>query len=166
LIILAIESSCDETAAAVVEDGREVKSNIVFSQIDEHKKFGGVVPEVASRRHVEKISTVTNSALEKAKISIKDVDAVWVTYAPGLIGALLVGVNFAKGLAYRNKLPLIGVHHIRSHVAANYICFKDLKPPFISLIASGSHSHIVAVDNYTKYRILGRTKDDAAGEAF
>lgn len=164
--ILAIESSCDETSAAVVKDGREVKSNIVYSQIEEHKKFGGVVPEVASRRHVEKISAVTYSAIKEASLSLKEIDAIAVTCAPGLIGALLVGVNFAKGIAYKNRLPLIGVHHIRSHVAANYISFKELEPPFISLIASGSHSHIVLVEDYAKYKILGRTRDDAAGEAF
>lgn len=164
--ILAIESSCDETAAAVVADGRAIKSNIVFSQIDEHKKYGGVVPEIASRRHVENISQVTYLALKEANLTLKEIDAIGVTYAPGLIGALLVGVNFAKGLAYQNKLPLVAVHHIRSHVAANYLAFDELTPPFVCLIASGSHSHIVLVEDYTKYRILGRTRDDAAGEAF
>ena len=164
--ILAIESSCDETAAAVVKDGREVLSNIVNTQIAEHTKYGGVVPEIASRRHVENISYVAREALKEAGASMADVDAVAVTYAPGLIGALLVGVNFAKGAAYAHGKPLIPVHHIRSHVAANYIAHPDLRPPFIALIASGSHSHIVLVTDYTKYKILGRTRDDAAGEAF
>ncbi|MBQ3378920.1 MAG: tRNA (adenosine(37)-N6)-threonylcarbamoyltransferase complex transferase subunit TsaD [Clostridia bacterium] len=164
--ILAIESSCDETAAAVVKDGREVLSNIVNTQIAEHVKYGGVVPEIASRRHVENISFVARAALSDASLTMEDIDAVAVTYAPGLIGALLVGVNFAKGVSYAHKKPLIPVHHIRSHVAANYIAHPDLKPPFIALIASGSHSHIVIVNDYTEYKILGRTRDDAAGEAF
>ncbi|MBR2743669.1 MAG: tRNA (adenosine(37)-N6)-threonylcarbamoyltransferase complex transferase subunit TsaD [Clostridia bacterium] len=164
--ILAIESSCDETAAAVVRDGREVLSNIVNTQIAEHIKYGGVVPEIASRRHVTNISYVAEAALSEASLTMADVDAVAVTYAPGLIGALLVGVNFAKGLAYAHKKPLVPVHHIRSHVAANYIAHRELKPPFIALIASGSHSHIVLVSDYTRYKILGRTRDDAAGEAF
>lgn len=165
MLILAIESSCDETAAAVVKDGKEILSDIVASQVETHKAFGGVVPEVASRMHTECISEVVNSALEKAGLSLADLDAVTVTYAPGLIGALLTGLSFAKGLSYSLNIPLIPVHHIRAHVAANYI-EHNVKPPFICLVASGGHSHIVRVDNYTDYKILGRTRDDAAGEAF
>lgn len=164
--ILAIESSCDETAAAVVTDGRIVRSSVVNSQIAEHIKYGGVVPEIASRRHVTNISYVADQAIAESGLSIDEIDAVAVTHAPGLIGALLVGVNFAKGFAYSHNKTLIPVHHIRSHVAANYIAHEDLKPPFVCLIASGSHSHIVYVEDYTKYKILGRTRDDAAGEAF
>lgn len=164
--ILAIETSCDETAAAVVENGREVLSTAVYSQIDEHKIYGGVVPEIASRRHAEQIVPVTRQALAGAGISIDGVDAVAVTTAPGLIGALLVGVNFAKGLSLAANKPLVAVHHIRGHVAANYIAHKELEPPFICLIVSGGHSHIVEVSGYTDYRVLGKTRDDAAGEAF
>ena len=164
--ILAIESSCDETAAAVVKDGREVLSNVVFSQIDTHKIYGGVVPEIASRCHIEKITPVVNEAIEKSGVGIDGIDAVAVTAAPGLIGALLVGVNFAKSFAYANKKPLIPVHHIRSHIAANYIAHPDLKPPFIAMVVSGGHSHIVLVNDYTDYKIIGYTRDDAAGEAF
>lgn len=164
--ILAIESSCDETAAAVVKDGREVLSNVVFSQIDTHKIYGGVVPEIASRCHIEKITPVVNEAIEKSGVGINGIDAVAVTSAPGLIGALLVGVNFAKSFAYANKKPLVPVHHIRSHIAANYIAHKDLKPPFIAMVVSGGHSHIVLVNDYTDYKIIGYTRDDAAGEAF
>ncbi len=164
--ILAIESSCDETAAAVVADGRRVISSVVNTQIAEHIKYGGVVPEIASRRHVTNISSVVKAALYDAGLTMRDIDAVGVTYAPGLIGALLVGVNFAKGLSYSYQKPLVATHHIRSHVAANYIAHPELEPPFICLIASGSHSHIVHVEDYTKYKILGRTRDDAAGEAF
>ncbi|MFV0399465.1 MAG: tRNA (adenosine(37)-N6)-threonylcarbamoyltransferase complex transferase subunit TsaD [Oscillospiraceae bacterium] len=164
--ILAIETSCDETAAAVVENGRTVHSSVVLSQVEEHKLYGGVVPEIASRRHVEGIYPVVNAALWRAGLTLKDIDAVAVTAAPGLIGALLVGVNLAKGLSMAENLPLIPVHHIRAHVAANYIAHSQLEPPFLCLIVSGGHSHIVAVDSYTDYRILGRTRDDAAGEAF
>lgn len=164
--ILSIESSCDETAAAVVEDGRNVISSVINSQIDEHKKYGGVVPEIASRRHTENINSVVSEALEQAHATLADIDAIAVTAAPGLIGAVLVGVNFAKGLALATGKPLIPVHHIRGHVAANYITHKDLTPPFLCLIVSGGHSHIVMVEDYTKYRIIGRTRDDAAGEAF
>lgn len=164
--ILAIESSCDETAAAVVEDGRRVLSSIVNSQIAEHQKYGGVVPEIASRRHVEAIVPVVEQALEKAGITLSELDAVGVTYAPGLIGALLVGVNFAKGLSLASGLPLIPVHHLRSHIAANYIAHPQLEPPFLCLVVSGGHSHIVQVEEYTKMRIIGKTRDDAAGEAF
>ena len=164
--ILALESSCDETAAAVVQDGRQVLSSVVYSQIEEHKLYGGVVPEIASRRHVEHISQVARQALDEAGLTLEGIDAVAVTYAPGLIGALLVGVNFAKGLALACAKPLVPVHHIRGHVAANFLAHPDLEPPFLCLIASGGHSHIVEVRDYTDYRILGRTRDDAAGETF
>lgn len=162
--ILAIESSCDETAAAVVEDGRKVLSNVVASQVEEHKIYGGVVPEIASRRHTEAISDVTAKALEDAGCALSDIDALAVTYAPGLIGALLVGVNFAKGLSVSSGIPLVPVHHLRGHVASNYISHPELKPPFLALVASGGHSHIVEVKDYTDFRIIGRTRDDAAGE--
>ena len=163
--ILAIESSCDETAAAIVE-GREVLSSIVATQIAEHRIYGGVVPEIASRRHTEAISSVVREAIETANLTLKDIDAVAVTHAPGLIGALLVGVNFAKGLAQSLNVPLIPVHHLRSHIAANYICHKDLEPPFLCLLVSGGNSLIVKVDGYTDFSIVGRTRDDAAGECF
>ncbi|MDR2932326.1 MAG: tRNA (adenosine(37)-N6)-threonylcarbamoyltransferase complex transferase subunit TsaD [Oscillospiraceae bacterium] len=164
--ILSIESSCDETAAAVVEDGRRVLSSVVHTQIETHRQFGGVVPEIASRQHTEQIVTVTAAALEGAALALEDLDAVAVTAAPGLIGALLVGVNFAKGLCLAAEKPLIPVHHIRGHVASNYIAHPDLRPPFLCLIVSGGHSHIVEVVDYTVFRVLGRTRDDAAGEAF
>lgn len=164
--ILAIESSCDETAAAVVEDGRTVLSNIVASQVEEHKLYGGVVPEIASRRHAEAIVGVVDEALYTADCTLDSIDAIAVTYAPGLIGALLVGVNFAKGLSLATKKPLIPTHHLRSHIAANYISHKELKPPFLCLVVSGGHSHIVEVLDYTQMRVIGRTRDDAAGEAF
>ena len=164
MLILGIESSCDETAAAVVENGRIVKSNCIATSLDEHKLYGGVVPEIASRRHAESISGVVKAALEQAECTIKDIDAVAVTFAPGLIGALLVGVNFAKGLAASAKKPLVPVHHLRSHIASNYLT-SDVEPPFLCLIASGGHSHIVAVNSYTDYKIIGKTRDDAAGEA-
>ncbi len=164
--ILAIESSCDETAAAVVQNGREVLSNIVATQIEEHKRYGGVVPEIASRMHVESISSVVNEALLQANCTISDIDAVAVTYAPGLIGALLVGVSYAKGLAFAQNKPLVPVHHIAGHIAANYISHPDLEPPYLCLVASGGHSHIVEVKSYTEYKVWGRTHDDAAGECF
>ena len=164
--ILAIESSCDETAAAVVEDGRKVLSSVVASQVEEHKLYGGVVPEIASRRHAEAIVPVVSQALEQAKVSLSEIDAIAVTYAPGLIGALLVGVNFAKGLSLSTGIPLVPTHHLRSHIASNYISNTELKPPFLCLIVSGGHSHIVMVEDYTKMKIIGRTRDDAAGEAF
>lgn len=164
--ILAFESSCDETAASVVEDGRNVLSNIVASQIKIHRLYGGVVPEIASRKHAEAIAGITREALEIAGCTYKDIDAVAVTYAPGLIGALLVGVNFAKGLALSLGVPLVPVHHLRSHISANYIAHKELEPPFLCLVASGGHSHIVEVKGYTDFKVLGRTRDDAAGEAF
>ena len=164
--LLSIESSCDETAAAVVEDGRKVLSSVVNSQIAEHRKFGGVVPEIASRRHAENIVAVTSEALSQAGVALQELDGIAVTYAPGLIGALLVGVNFAKGLALSTGLPLVPVHHIRGHIAANYISSPELKPPFLCLVVSGGHSHIVEVRDYTDFHIIGRTRDDAAGEAF
>lgn len=164
--ILAIESSCDETAAAVVEDGRNVLSNIIASQVEEHKLYGGVVPEIASRRHAEAIVGVVDEAIKTAGCTLDDIDAVAVTYAPGLIGALLVGVNFAKGLSLATGKPLIPTHHLRSHIAANYISHKELKPPFLCLVVSGGHSHIVEVKDYTDMKVIGRTRDDAAGEAF
>ncbi len=163
--ILAIESSCDETAASVVEDGRKVLSNVVASQVAEHKIYGGVVPEIASRRHAEAISGVVEKALADADCTLEDLDAVAVTYAPGLIGALLVGVNYAKGLAYAKNLPLIPVHHLRSHIAANYITHQELKPPFFCLVVSGGNTMMVEVKDYTDFRVIGRTRDDAAGEA-
>lgn len=164
--ILAIESSCDETAAAVVEDGRHVLSNIVATQIAEHRLYGGVVPEIASRRHCEAIVGVTEEALSKAGLMLSEIGAVAVTYAPGLIGALLVGVNFAKGLALSAGKPLIPVHHLRGHIAANYLSHLELEPPFLCLVISGGHSHIVEVKSYTDFRVIGRTRDDAAGEAY
>lgn len=164
--ILALESSCDETAAAVVEDGRKVLSSVIASQVEEHKLYGGVVPEIASRRHAEAIVGVTEQALNDASLTLDDIDAIAVTYAPGLIGALLVGVNFAKGLSLSKNLPLIPTHHLRSHIAANYIAHHDLKPPFLCLVVSGGHSHIIHVEDYTKMKIIGKTRDDAAGEAF
>ena len=164
--ILAIESSCDETAAAVVEDGRKVISSVVASQVEEHKLYGGVVPEIASRRHAEAIVPVVKNSLEQAELTLKEIDAIAVTYAPGLIGALLVGVNFAKGLSLSTGLPLVPTHHLRSHIASNYISNPDLKPPFLCLVVSGGHSHIVMGEDYTKMRIIGKTRDDAAGEAF
>ena len=164
--ILAIESSCDETSAAVVVNGREVLSNTIASQIDTHKKFGGVVPEVASRMHIEVISGVVEEALQKANVTLDQIDAIGVTYGPGLVGALLVGLQYAKGLAFATKKPLIGVNHIEGHICANYIQHKDLKPPFITLVVSGGHTHLVEVKDYQNYEILGRTRDDASGEAF
>ena len=163
--ILGIESSCDETAASVVEDGRVVLSNVVASQVEEHKIYGGVVPEIASRRHAEAISGVVKNALSDANCELSDIDAIAVTYAPGLIGALLVGVNFAKGLSFASGKPLVPVHHLRSHIASNYITFNELKPPFLCLVVSGGHSHIIEVKDYTDYKIIGCTHDDAAGEA-
>ena len=164
--ILALESSCDETAAAVVADGRHMLSNVVASQVEEHKLYGGVVPEIASRRHAEAVTSVTRRALDEAGLALSDIDALAVTYAPGLIGALLVGVNFMKGLSYSSGLPLVPVHHLRSHIAANYLAHPDLAPPFLCLVASGGHSHLVEVEDYTRIRVLGRTRDDAAGECF
>ena len=166
VMILAIESSCDETAAAVVKNGREVLSNVISSQIELHKLFGGVVPEIASRKHIEKINQVIDEALETAGVTLEDIDAIAVTYGPGLVGALLVGVAQAKALAFAADKPLVGVHHIEGHISANYIEHKELEPPFLCLVASGGHSHLVMVKDYGSYEIVGRTRDDAAGEAF
>lgn len=165
-IILAIESSCDETSVAVVVNGRDVLSNIIASQIDTHKKFGGVVPEVASRMHIEVINSVVSEALKVANKTLDDIDAIAVTYGPGLVGALLVGLQYAKGLAYSLKKPLIGVNHIEGHISANFIEHKDLKPPFVCLVVSGGHTFIVHVKDYGNYEIIGETRDDAAGEAY
>lgn len=164
--ILAIESSCDETAAAVVVNGREVRSNIISSQIALHTLYGGVVPEIASRKHIENINYVIQEALDTAGVTLDEIDAVAVTYGPGLVGALLVGVAEAKAISYAKKLPLIGVHHIEGHISANYIENKDLEPPYICLVVSGGHSHLVKVLDYGEYQVLGKTRDDAAGEAF
>ena len=164
--ILGIESSCDETAAAVVKNGREVCSNIISSQIDLHTLYGGVVPEIASRKHMEKINQVIEEALKVAGMTLDQMDAIAVTYGPGLVGSLLVGVSAAKAIAYAKKLPLVGVHHIEGHVAANFIEHPELEPPFICLIVSGGHTHLVIVKDYGEFEILGRTRDDAAGEAF
>lgn len=164
--ILAIETSCDETAAAVVKNGREVLSNVIYSQIDLHTLYGGVVPEIASRKHIEKIDQVMEQALKEAGRELSDLDAIAVTYGPGLVGPLLVGVSAAKAVSFAAGLPLIGVHHIEGHISANYIAHKDLEPPFVCLVASGGHSHLVVVLDYGKYEVLGRTRDDAAGEAF
>ncbi len=164
--ILGIESSCDETAAAIVEDGRTTLSSVVASQIDIHKEYGGVVPEIASRAHTEAISGVVSAALEKANLTLDDIDAIAITYAPGLIGALLTGLSFAKGLAFSTGKPLIPVHHIKGHVAANYTVHPDLKPPFVALVVSGGHTSLMKVNSYTDYSLIGSTRDDAAGEAF
>ena len=163
--ILAFESSCDDTGCAVVSDGREVLSNVIASQVPEHILYGGVVPEIASRRHCESISGICRKALADAHLSLDDIDAVAVTYAPGLIGALLVSVSFAKGLAYSSGKPLIPVHHLRGHIAANYISSNELEPPFLALVVSGGHTHLINVRTYTNYEVIGQTRDDAAGEA-
>lgn len=164
--ILAIESSCDETSAAVVVNGRKVLSNIIASQIDIHTKFGGVVPEVASRKHVEVIAVVVQEALDKAGVTLEDIDAVGVTYGPGLVGALLVGLQYAKGLAYALGKPLIGVNHIEGHISANFIEYEDLKPPFVCLVVSGGHTFIVYMKDYGDFEVMAQTRDDAAGEAY
>lgn len=164
--ILAIESSCDETAAAVVVNGRDMRSNVISSQIDLHTIYGGVVPELASRKHIEKINQVITQALQDAEMTLADIDVIGVTYGPGLVGALLVGVAEAKAISYAAKIPLVGVHHIEGHISANYIENRDLEPPFLCLVVSGGHTHLVKVADYGKYEILGRTRDDAAGEAF
>jgi N6-L-threonylcarbamoyladenine synthase len=166
VIILGIETSCDETSAAVVKNGREILSNVISSQVELHKKYGGVVPEIASRKHVELILPVINSALEEAGVGAGEIDVIGATYGPGLVGALLVGLTAAKALAFALDKPLVGVHHIEGHIAANYLEYQDLEPPFICLVASGGHSHIVWVKDYDKFEVLGRTRDDAAGEAF
>ena len=166
VLILAIESSCDETAAAVVKNGREVLSNVIYSQIALHTVYGGVVPEIASRKHVEKINQVIESALEQAGVTLQEISVIAVTYGPGLVGALLVGVSEAKAISFATGIPLVGVHHISGHISANYIEHQELKPPFACLVASGGHSHLVVVKDYGQYEIIGRTRDDAAGEAF
>ncbi len=166
ILILSIETSCDETACAVTRNGREVLSDTVFSQIDLHRRYGGVVPEIASRNHLEKISAVVDEALEKAAVKLEDLDGIAVTYGPGLVGALLVGVSYAKGLAYALKKPLIPVHHIEGHIAANYLTDQKLEPPFLCLVVSGGHSHLIHVQDHTGFAVLGRTRDDAVGEAY
>ena len=166
ILILAIESSCDETAASVVKNGREVLSNVISSQIALHTLYGGVVPEIASRKHIEKINQVIEEALQEAGVELKDITAIAVTYGPGLVGALLVGVSAAKAISFATGIPLIGVHHIEGHISANYIEKKELEPPYVCLVVSGGHSHLVVVKDYGEYEIIGRTRDDAAGEAF
>ena len=166
ILILAIESSCDETAASVVKNGRQILSNVISSQIALHTLYGGVVPEIASRKHIEKINQVIEQALSDANVTLEDIDAIGVTYGPGLVGALLVGVAEAKAIAYAAKKPLVGVHHIEGHVSANFIEHPDLEPPFVCLIVSGGHTHLVVVKDYGEFEIIGRTRDDAAGEAF
>lgn len=166
ILILGIESSCDETAAAVVKNGREVLSNVISSQIELHKLYGGVVPEIASRKHIEKINQVVEEALKDADVTLDDLDTIGVTYGPGLVGALLVGVSAAKAISYAKKIPLVGVHHIEGHISANYIENKQLEPPFVCLVVSGGHTHLVIVRDYGKYEIIGKTRDDAAGEAY
>lgn len=166
VLILAIESSCDETAAAVVRNGREVLSNVIYSQIAFHTEYGGVVPEIASRKHIEKVNQVIEQALTDAGVKLSDITAIAVTYGPGLVGALLVGVSAAKAISFASGIPLVGVHHIEGHISANYIENETLKPPFVCLVVSGGHSHLVVVKDYGEYEIIGRTRDDAAGEAF
>ena len=166
IVILAIETSCDETAAAVVRNGREVLSNVISSQIDLHTHYGGVVPELASRKHIEKINQVITQALNEAETTLEEITAIAVTYGPGLVGALLVGVSAAKAISFAAEKPLVGVHHIEGHISANFIENKELVPPFACLVVSGGHTHLVVVEDYGKYKILGRTRDDAAGEAF
>ncbi|MBF7096610.1 tRNA (adenosine(37)-N6)-threonylcarbamoyltransferase complex transferase subunit TsaD [Alkalibacter mobilis] len=166
IVILGIESSCDETSAALVRNGREVLSNIIYSQIDIHQPYGGVVPEIASRNHVKKISSIVDMAFKEAKLNYSDIDGVAVTYGPGLVGSLLVGLSYAKSFAYAAQKPLIGINHIDGHICANYIGNDDVKPPFLTLVASGGHSHLILVKDYDDYTVLGQTRDDAAGEAF
>lgn len=166
IITLGIESSCDETSVSVVKNGREVLSNVINSQVPIHEKFGGVVPEIASRNHVEAISDVTARALEEAKVTFDDIDSICVTYGPGLVGALLVGVSYAKALSYALNKPLVATNHIEGHIAANYITFKELEPPFLCLVISGGHTHLVHIKDYTDFEILGSTRDDAIGEAY
>lgn len=166
ILVLGIESSCDETSVSVVKNGREVLSNVINSQIDIHTEYGGVVPEIASRCHTEVINQITRQALKDANVKMDDIDAVCATYGPGLVGALLVGVSYAKGLAYANNKPLVGVNHLEGHIAANYITYKELKPPFLCLMMSGGNTQIVHVKNYCEFEVLGKTRDDAIGEAF
>ncbi len=166
VLMLAIETSCDETAASVVKNGRRVLSNVIYTQIALHTQYGGVVPEIASRKHIEKINQVIEEALKQAGVTLQDITAIAVTYGPGLVGALLVGVAEAKAISFATGIPLVGVHHISGHISANYIEYEELEPPFVCLVASGGHSHLVVVRDYGKYEIIGRTRDDAAGEAF
>ena len=166
ILTLGIESSCDETSVAIVKNGREVLSNVIATQIDIHKKYGGVVPEIASRNHVENITYVVEEALQKSGVTLEDIDAICCTYGPGLVGALLVGLSTAKAMAYALNKPFVGVHHIEGHIAANYITHKELEPPYLCLVVSGGHSHLVHVKDYTKFEVLGKTRDDAVGEAF
>lgn len=166
MLVLGIETSCDETAAAVVKNGRQVLSNVISSQIDIHTLYGGVVPEIASRKHIERINQVIKEALSEAKVTLEDIDLIGVTYGPGLVGALLVGVAEAKAISYAANIPLVGVHHIEGHISANFIQYPELEPPFLCLVVSGGHSHLVIVKDYSEFEILGRTRDDAAGEAF
>ena len=166
IITLGIESSCDETSVAIVKNGREVLTNIINTQIEIHKQFGGVVPEIASRKHIDNISNVTKQALKEANMSFEDIDIVACTYGPGLVGALLVGVGYAKALSFALNKPLIGVNHIEGHISANYITFKELEPPFLCLVISGGHTHLIYIEDYTKFKILGKTRDDAIGEAY
>ena len=166
IFILAVESSCDETAASVVKNGRDVLSNVIYSQISLHTEYGGVVPEIASRKHIEKINQVIEQALRDAEMRLNEMSAIAVTYGPGLVGALLVGVSAAKAISFASGIPLIGVHHIEGHISANFIENKDLEPPFVCLVVSGGHSHLVVVKDYGVYEIIGKTRDDAAGEAF
>ncbi len=166
ITVLGIETSCDETSVSVVKNGREVLSNVINSQIDIHTEYGGVVPEIASRCHTEVINQITKQALKEANLKLKDIDVIACTYGPGLVGALLVGVSYAKGLAFANNKPLVGVNHIEGHIAANYITYKDLKPPFLCLMMSGGNTQIVHVKDYCEFEVLGKTRDDAIGEAF
>lgn len=166
ITILSIESSCDETAAAVVKNGREVISSVISTQVPIHTLYGGVVPEIASRKHIERVNQVIEQALQDAKMTLDDIDAIAVTRGPGLVGALLVGVSVAKAISYAKNIPLVGVHHIEGHICANYIEYPTLEPPFMCLVVSGGHTHLVNVSNYGEYEVLGRTRDDAAGEAF
>ena len=166
IVVLGIETSCDETSVSIVKNGREVLSNVINSQIDIHTQYGGVVPEIASRCHTEVINQITKEALKEANLKLEDIDVIACTYGPGLVGALLVGVSYAKGLAFANNKPLVGVNHIEGHIAANYITYKDLKPPFLCLMMSGGNTQIVHVKDYCKFEVLGKTRDDAIGEAF
>lgn len=166
ILTLGIESSCDETSVSIVKNGREVLSNIIDTQIPIHEKYGGVVPEIASRNHIEAISRVAKKALEEAKVNLSDIDAITPTYGPGLVGALLVGLSYAKALAFANKIPLVGVNHIQGHIAANYLTYKELEPPFLCIMMSGGNTQIIQVKSYTEFEVLGKTRDDAIGEAF
>ena len=166
ILVLGIESSCDETSVSVVKNGREVLSNVINSQIDIHTEYGGVVPEIASRCHTEVINQITKQALKEAGITMEDIDVICPTYGPGLVGALLVGVSYAKGLAFANNKPLVGINHLEGHIAANYITYKELKPPFLCLMMSGGNTQIVHVKDYCEFEVLGKTRDDAIGEAF